>query len=220
MSGIFAQAESDFQAEMKEKEEILNKTNAALKESGNSLVEEKKKLDELKARAREREELVQTIKNLKRFNQELREQLSSTSQVQENVQVGEADKGLDLDGKIGNIDNLFPGGVNSLSSSMTQEQITLLTSLERAEVLTGRVQAYQTHNALLENEARGLKGRSSELEERYRKIISLCTGTPEDRLDDLLDGLVQAVISEQKDMASSIDLTRVRDFLRMVQHGA
>jgi len=218
MSGIFAQAESDFQTEMKEKEEVLNKTNAALKESGNFLVEEKKKLDELQARAREREELVQKIKNLKRFNQELREQLSSTSQVQENVQVGEADKGLDLDGKISNIDALFPNGVNSLGSSMSQEQITLLTSLERAEVLTGRVQAYQMHNALLDNEARGLKGRSSELEERYRKIISLCTGTPEERLDDLLDGLVQAVISEQKDMASSIDLSRVRDFLRMVQH--
>lgn len=219
MNGIFAQAEADFQAEMTEKEEVLNKTNAALKESGSSLAEERKKLDELQTRAGEKDELMQKVKNLKRFNEEVRQQLSSTSQVQENIQIGEADKGLDLDGKVGRIDQLFPGGVNDLNMSMNQEQITLLTSLERAEVLTGRVQAYQTHNALLENEARGLKGRSSELEERYRKIISLCTGTPEDKLDDLLDGLVQAVISEQKDMASSVDLSRVRDFLRMVQQG-
>ena len=216
MSGIFAQADADFQSEIKEKDDILNKTNAALKESGSSLIEEKKMLDELTQRAQAREEMEQKIKNLRRFTQELRDQLSSTSKVQDNVQVGEADKGLDLDGKINKVDQLFPGGVQDLGNNLNQEQITLLTSLERAEVLTGRVQAYQTHNALLDNEARGLKGRSKELEEKYRKIISLCTGTPEERVDDLLDQLVQAVISEQKDMASSVDLTRVRDFLRMV----
>lgn len=218
MSGVFAEADAQFQAEIKEKEEILNKTNAALRESGSSLIEEKKKLDALSAKAREREELEQKIKNLQKFNEGLRSQLSSTSQVQDNVPIGEADKGLDLDGKVGQVDQLFPAGVNDLGSTLSQEQIQLLTSLERAEVLTGRVQAYQTHNALLDNEARGLKGRSSELEERYRKIISLCTATPEERVDDLLDGLVQAVISEQKDMASSMDLSRVRDFLHLVQH--
>lgn len=218
MSGVFAEADAQFQAEIKEKDEVLNKTNAALKESGSSLLEEKKKLDALMVKAREKEELEQKIKNLQRFNEGIRSQLSATSQVQENVQIGEADKGLDLDGQISRVDILFPAGVNDLGSTLTQEQIQLLTSLERAEVLTGRVQAYQTHNALLDNEARGLKGRSSELEEKYRKIISLCTGTPEERVDDLLDGLVQAVISEQKDMVSSMDLSRVRDFLHLVQH--
>ena len=217
MSGIFAQADIDFQTEIKEKDEILSKTNASLKESSNLLIEDKKKLEALFTKAREKEELMQKIKNLKRFNQELKEQISATSQVQSNVQVGEADKGLDLDGKITKVNQLFPQGIHDLGSNMSQEQITLLTSLERAEVLTGRVQAYQTHNALLDNEARGLKGKSKDLEEKYRKIISLCTGTPEDRVDELLDQLVQAVISEQKDMASSVDLTRVRDFLRMVQ---
>ena len=55
--------------------------------------------------------------------------------------VGEADKGLDLDGRITKIGQLFPAGVQDLDSTLSQEQITLLTSLERAEVLTGRVQA-------------------------------------------------------------------------------
>ncbi|KAK5101665.1 transcriptional regulator swi6 [Lithohypha guttulata] len=217
MNGIFAQADADFETEMKTKDDILNKTNAALKESSNALIEERKKLEELIARTQGQDELAQKVKNLRRFNQELREQLSASSQVQDNVPVGEADKGLDLDGKINNVNQLFPNGAQDLGSNLSPEQIQLLTSLERAEVLTGRVQAYQTHNALLENEARGLKGKSKELEDRYRKIISLCTGTPEERVDDLLDQLVQAVVSEQKDMASSMDLIRVRDFLRNVQ---
>lgn len=217
LSGVFAQADTDFQTEMKEKDEVLNKTNAALKESSSSLLEERKKLEELSGKAREKEELEQKINNLKRFSQGLRQQLAATSKVQEDVQVGEADKGLDLEGRIHKVDQLFPGGVHDLTNNLNQEQITLLTSLERAEVLTGRVQAYQTHNALLDNEARGLKGRSKELEEKYRKIISFCTGTPDDKVDELLDQLVQAVISEHKDMASGVDLTRVRDFLRTVQ---
>ena len=218
MSGAFAQADADFQAEIKEKDDILNKTNAALKESGSALIEEKKRLEELTSKVRDREELAQKVKNLKRFNQDLRDQLSLASHVQENVQIGEADKGLDLEGKITRINQLFPGGLYEPGNSMTSEQAALLTSLERAEVLTGRVQAYQTHNAVLENEARGLRGRGKELVERYKKIISLCTNTPKERVDDLLDQLVQAVISEQKDMASSVDLSRVRDFLRLVQH--
>lgn len=217
MSGIFAQADADFEAEMKDKEDILNKTNAALKESSNSLIEEKKRLEQLSTKAQGQEELRQKVKNLKRFNHELRQQLASTTSVQEGVRVGEADKGLDLDGKINNVKQLFPNGTQDLGSNLNSDQIQLLTSLERAEVLTGRVQAYQTHNALLENEARSLRGRSKELEDRYRKIIALCTNTPDDKIDTLLDSLTQAVVSEQKDMTSSLDLKRIRDFLRSVQ---
>ena len=216
MSGIFAQADADFQSEIKEKDEQLNKTNAALKESGSSLIEEKKRMDDLSKNVRSKDELMQRIRNLKRFNKDMRDQLSTNSHVQEGVQIGEADKGLDLDGKLNKIDTLFPDGIHEPGNSLTQQQISLLTNLERAEVLTGRVQAYQTHNAVLDNEARNLKGRSKELEEKYRKIISLCTSTPEGKVDDLLDQLVQAVVSEQKDMASSTDLSRVREFLRSV----
>lgn len=218
MTGIFAQAEADFQDEVKEKDGELAKTNLSLKESSSALIEEKKQHEILLSASRGREELEQKIKNLRRFNQDLRANLGAAAMVQDNIVVGEADKGLDLDGRIAKIGQLFPAGVSDLDSTLSQEQVTLLTSLERAEVLTGRVQAYQTHNALLENEAKGLRGKSKELEERYRKIISLCTGTPDERVDELLDQLVQAIVSEQKDTTTGGDLNRVRDFLRLVQY--
>lgn len=182
------------------------------------MIEERKQHEILHTASRGREELEQKIKNLRRFNQELRDRLSSTAPVQDNVPVGEADKGLDLDGRIAKVGQLFPAGVRDLDSTLSQEQVTLLTTLERAEVLTGRVQAYQTHNALLENEAKGLRGRSKELEEKYRKIISICTNTPDEKVDELLDQLVQAIVSEQKDASTGGDLSRVRDFLRLVQY--
>jgi hypothetical protein len=55
-------SEVDFATELKEKQETLDKTNAALKESGSALAEERRRLEELQARARERDELEQKIK--------------------------------------------------------------------------------------------------------------------------------------------------------------
>ncbi|RMZ82464.1 hypothetical protein DV737_g1985, partial [Chaetothyriales sp. CBS 132003] len=208
---LLAQSNADFQAEMKEKNEILDKTNAALKESGASLADEKRKLEELRARAREREELEQQIANLKRGIQAMRLQLAKdqpTSPIQSSVAVGEADKGLDHDGQLAYLHTLFPTGLDP-SSPITQEQANVLDGLERAAVLAGRVKAYQDHNNALEARAKELKAKSHELEERYKKIVSLCTGAHVDRVDDLLDGLVQAVISEQKEMSDGNELTRL-----------
>ena len=131
--------------------------------------------------------------------------------------IGEADKGLDFSGQLGFIEQLFPAGMSDPSMSLTQDQANFLAVLERAEVVAGRAKAYQQHNAMLDNQAKDLKVRSSDLEERYKKIVSLCTGAQVEKVDELLDGLVQAVISEQKEMADSSELGRVREFLRMVQ---
>lgn len=207
---------------MKEKNDVLDKTNAALKESGSTLVEERRRLEEARAKVREKEELEQKINNLRQAIAKYRAELSATdppTTIQDNVPVGEADKGLDLDGQLALVRELFPDGNIDPGNMalLTQEQVNFLASLERAEVMSGRAQVYQQHNAQLEQLAKTLKARSGELEERYKKIVSLCTGADEDKVDDLLDGLVQAVITEQKEMSDNTQLERVREFLRLVQ---
>jgi hypothetical protein len=132
----------------------------------------------------------------------------------DDVAIGEADQGLDFGGHIAAVEHLFPGGEADPSIALSPEQFKFLASLERAEVLSGRVKAYQQHNHALEAEAKALRSRSSELEERYKKIVSLCTGAEEEKVDGLLDSLVQAVVSEQKENAEP---GRVRHFLRLVQ---
>ena len=215
---MISKSNADFQAEMKEKQESLDKTHAALRESSASLKEEKARLERLRARARDQEELEQKIKNHRRVQTTLRKELQSTSPAgAEPVQVGEADKGLDHHGQLHHIDQVFGGGAYDPGLPLSQEQINFLAGMERAPVLMGRVNAYREHNAKLEQQARDLRARSSELEEKYRKIIVLCTGAPEERVDELLDGLVQAVISEQKEMGDGNELSRVRNFLRLVQ---
>lgn len=210
----------DFTSELREKQEMLDQTNRALKDSSNALVEERRQLEELQAKAREKEELKQKIQNLKRSATELRSEISQgqleMNGVMDNVTIGEADKGLDFDGRLEEVLHLFPGGDLSPRDMLTQEQMAFLSSLalERAEVLNGRVQAYQQHNEALEQRTRELKSKSRELEERYKKIVSLCTKVDVEKVDQVLDSLLQAVVSEQKE---NVELGRVREFLRMVQ---
>jgi regulatory protein SWI6 len=214
-----SQSEADFTSEMKEKKETLDKTNAALKESGNSLAEERRRLEEVRSTVREKEELEQKINNLRQATFKLRSEMQSgetPTTIQDDVPVGEADKGLDLNGQLPLVTQLFPSEMDDPSNIvLNQDQANFLACLERAEVLSGRTQVYQQHNQQLESVAKTLKARSGELEERYKQIVSLCTGASETQVDELLDGLVQAVISEQKD--NNLELGKVRNFLRMVQ---
>ncbi|OCT46146.1 APSES transcription factor [Cladophialophora carrionii] len=218
---VLSQSEADFAAEMKEKKDILDKTNAALKESGNALAEERRRLEDARVKVREKDELEQKIANLRQATAKLRAELSAMdppATIQEHVAVGEADKGLDLDGQLPVIAQVLQNGEADPSNmALNQEQGNLLARLERAEVMSGRAKVYQRHNQQLEQTAKTLKARSSELEERYKKIVSLCTGADEDKVDELLDNLVQAVISEQKEMSNNSQLPRVREFLRLVQ---
>lgn len=197
---------------------MLEKTNAALRESSSALKDERARLERLRTKVREREELEHKIKNHRRVQETLRKEITSPT-VDGNgpTSIGEADKGLDHNGQLQHVQQLFNEGVHDSSMPLTQEQVTFLSGLERAPVMRGRVNAYREHNAKLEQQARDLRARSSELEEKYKKIIALCTGAEEEKVDELLDGLVQAVISEQKDMGDGSELGRVRDFLRLVQ---
>lgn len=218
---ILATSQQDFNNEAREKQDILDNTNKSLKESSSALAEERGRLEELQAKAREKDELRQKIQNLQRSAMELRQQISqshgtgyNSNLVMENVTVGEADKGLDFGGALAEIERVFPHGDVGPHTPMTSEQTGFLASLERAEVLSGRVKAYQQHNEGLEAQARELKSKSQELEERYKRMVSLCTKVDVNQVENVLDSLLQAVVSEQKE---HVELGRVREFLRMVQ---
>lgn len=231
---ILSQTETDFTTELREKQDILDKTNAALKESGSSLADERRRLDELQSKAHEKDDLEAKIKNLRRSVIELKRELNGQVKDGMIVEIGEADKGLDFHGALAEISTQFPGFINDdhfnpettnfSTVPLEPTQIQLLSQLETATVLQGRIKAYRQHNLILENQCKSFRSRSSELEERYKKIVSLCTGAEESRVDELLDSLVQAVVSEQKDggapgngNAGMGELARVREFLRLIK---
>lgn len=238
------QSSSDFRTELKEKQETLDKTNAALKESGSSLSEERKRLEELQAKAREKDELQLKIQNMRRTIEETKREMmakNKDSQIRKDIViVGEADNGLNFNGNLSTLSSLFPIIDDNIDFDPSKADFSylnlesaapILSALESAAVLSGRVHAYKQHNDGLANQVKVLKGKSSDLEERYKRIVSLCTGASEAEVEGLLDRLVQAVVSEQRDGAVTStgkdtnggngggmnELARVREFLRLVR---
>ena len=83
-------------------------------------------------------------------------------------------------------------------------------------VLQARKEAYQVTNMRLEQQKTQLKSQSFELEAQMRRIVSLCTGVEEGKVDEMLEGLQAAVESER---GGEVDVGRVREFLRRVERG-
>lgn len=76
--------------------------------------------------------------------------------------------------------------------------------------------AYEANNQRLGDDAAELQSRSVKLEEMYRKVVALCTGVPEGRVEESLGALVAAVESEKGGLGRE-EVVRVREFLMKVE---
>ena len=76
------------------------------------------------------------------------------------------------------------------------------------------MEVYTQNNQSLAQRRRLLKEKDGQLEVMYRKVVSLCTKVDEDRVDSVLEGLVQALDSDPLD---GVEVGRVREFLRKVE---
>ena len=94
-----------------------------------------------------------------------------------------------------------------------------LADLPSPKTLRARLNAYLANNSSLQRQADELKSRSSELEGMYRKVVSLCTGVAEDKVEENLGALLAAVESERGALGEQ-EVGRVRDFLRRVDGAA
>jgi regulatory protein SWI6 len=131
---------------------------------------------------------------------------TAPADIRNDIKVGEADAGLDID------TNILGSPLEPFV--MTPEKRTYIATLPSTAILSARGAAYRKHNARLELEAKTLQSQSGELESQLRKIVSLSTGIPEDKVDGMVDGLIAAVASEGGD---DVEVGRVREFLRRVE---
>lgn len=72
----------------------------------------------------------------------------------------------------------------------------LLETLPSAEVLQARLLAYKEINQDLEKELETLLNYST-LTAKFKKVVSYCTGVDINEVDELLDGLLEAVEGQQ-----------------------
>lgn len=216
---------------MTAKQTVIDSVHKQLRESSAQLGEERRRLEALQKRTRDRDERRQKIANLRRAVTEERYQLSQLQQQYGHpingeiieMHLGDADKGVSLLPSNTTASNILMsysngGGPQDQAQNHSHllqnpNHVQFLNTLPPASVLKARLNAYIANNQGLEDNVKTLKAKSSALEAKYRKIISHCTDIEESKVDSQLEGLFRALDSEPAD----VELGRINEFLRRVE---
>lgn len=179
---------------------------------------ESDQLSALQKRAHKRNERMQKIANLRRIVEERRRRRQPPPQ-HHNHNNNKKPKPL----VVGDADTAI---APYLSATATLHDVNdptpdsshhhILSSLPPPPHLRALVGAYEANNARLSDDAARLQSRSVKLEELYRKVVALCTGVPEGRVEESLGALVAAVESEKGGLGRE-EVVRVREFLMKVE---
>jgi len=211
MQNLLTETSTSFKSELQQKQSLIDQTHLALREATSLLADERRRLASLEQKATTRNHLRQQCANLRRANALHRAEFARSGApgvLKEDVKIGEADAGLQIDA------SLFNSSTDP--ENLTPQQIAALAAMPSTAVLQARKEAYQVTNKRLEQQKTQLKSQSFELEAQMRRIVSLCTGVEEGKVDEMLEGLQAAVESER---GGEVDVGRVREFLRRVERG-
>lgn len=237
-TSFLSNASSQYAAETRLKQDSIDRINTTIRELSALQKSESARLEALRTRMRARSDRAQRILNLRRWLDTQRRALSvadpSSLQGAGKVKVGDADKeGAGVSIRLDDLPEHVRQVVRSLNlppssspdflkapippidtTSLSGPQQAYLAHLPSLGVLRSRLEAYAKNNASLAARSKALKQKDGELEAMYRKVVSLCTGVEEGRVDEVVGGLVAAVESETAD---GVDVGRVREFLRKVE---
>ena len=108
---------------------------------------------------------------------------------------------------VGNNNTTNADGTNGTSAVVSEGM------LPPAAVLKARIKAVEGRKEMTRKMVQALKGRGRDVEVKYRRVVTLCTGVEEGHVDAVIDGLLKAVESERDEL----DLGRVRRFLGGVE---
>lgn len=242
MSGILQSASMQFTQEARLKQDSIDRTNELITQLSSQQKQEQQRLETLRTRLRTRQDRAKRISNLQRWLEPQRHMLAINAgavDLHEKRRIGYADvEGAGLIIKEDDLpyelrqagDHLIrhasdgpsylstplpidPAILNQISHQ-PQYQAFAVQQLPAASILRQRLDTYTHTNAALLNRSRKLKEKDGQLEQMYRKVVSLCTKVEESRIEECLEGLVAALDSEE---GEGVEVGRVREFLRKVE---
>jgi regulatory protein SWI6 len=188
--------QTSFNDEMRQLQDRIDTSMSQIRELSTQENNLSIKVESQFSQIRSRLDRKQRIQNLRRAISDMRDRIVSqgfpANQAVPALSIGDADKN-------------YP----------TPQSTPTATDLQRlpdVPTLNSWLSTYNSLNASLAAHLNTLKSRDSELEAKYRKVVSLCTNVPENKVDELLSQLVLAVESEPEN-----DVGRVREFLKRVE---
>lgn len=90
------------------------------------------------------------------------------------------------------IDAIYNRLINNEPIDDLKNDDDLIKSLPDASILNARIQSYKQLNQSIENEIKNLND-YNQLTAKFKKVVSFCTGVDVNEVDELLDGLLDAV---------------------------
>lgn len=173
---------SDFQSEIKAKQDALDVTQAHLRAATRELSEQRKQIQMWQGRCGELDTLAQRVKNVDRA-------------IEDEVQ-------FDWTGRGGEDEDAVAESKNSafryrgLASTLVGNQAPVITietdpPLPAGDTVQSLVKLrrlkmwHDRMEEIMEQRMRGLRGASAEKEFMCRKIIALCTGVPVDKVEEV-----------------------------------
>lgn len=201
ISQMLTSLDDEFNQEIQEKQVAVEAQRSKLRQATLALSDRRRQLDHLRSQTDQLTESRQRSRNVERAINDEESKLFNPDDWPLKM-----DKSEIYEGKIDADAPFLISGINFSSNSANEH-------LPTQAILKARIIAYKDNEEKLQNLCAQLKGRSSELEDKFRKVVALCTGVEETRVDSLLDNLVQAVQSDPTD----IDLGRIKGFLRHIQ---
>ncbi|KAK0489174.1 transcription factor [Armillaria novae-zelandiae] len=210
MTQMIQSLSTEFQTEIKSKQDALDVTQAHLRAATRELSEQRKQIQMWQGRCAELDMLAQRVRNVEHA-------------IEEEVQFDWTGRG----GESVGVEDKSPAfRYRGPSSTMTGTQAPVVTVDVDPPMPTGDSAAslirlrrlkmwHEKMEEIAEHRMKGLRGASAEKEFMCRKIVALCTGIGVDKVEEMLDSLLVAVESE----AQVVDIGRVSGFMQKVRDG-
>ncbi|TFK39794.1 transcription factor [Crucibulum laeve] len=206
---------TEFQGEVKSKQDALDVTQAHLRAATRELSEQRKQIQAWQSRCAELDQINHRVRNVvKAINDE--DQFDWTGRTDLNGNDARDTAGPAFQYRGPHSTMLGIGGSMDISFNVESEPPMTTTDSVASLIRLRRLKLWHSRmEDLVKTRLKSLQGVSAEKEYQCKKIVALCTGISIDKVEDMLDNLLVAVESE----AQIVDIGRVSGFMQKVRDG-
>ncbi|KAM0548552.1 hypothetical protein ACHAPJ_009875 [Fusarium lateritium] len=200
ISHLLTETGSAFGAEMKAKQASLDTLHNTLRTTSTQLGEARRSFEHLSATLKKQQLARQKVANLSHAREDEQVRL-----MQEQSRTNQPNPSSSWETELS---AMLEAADDTSGEGFSGEGL-----LPSAAVLRARVRAVEGRREMTRKMVSALKGRSRDVEVKYRRVVALCTGVQEEEVDAVIDGLLKAVESEHEEL----EINRVRRFLGGVE---
>ncbi|KAK2463516.1 hypothetical protein APHAL10511_004267 [Amanita phalloides] len=215
MTAMIQGLSAEFQSEIKSKQDALDVTQAHLRAATRELAEQRKQIQAWQAKCGELDQLKQRIRNVEQALAD-EDQFDWTGRTNGNDKDARENAGPAFQRRGHHSTLSGMSGAMDMAFNLEPEPPIPMMGTPASLIRLRRLKMWHVRTEeLIKERLQNLQGASAEKEYQCKKIVSLCTSIPVDKVEEMLENLVIAVESD----AQVVDIGRVSGFMQKVRDG-